>query len=373
VARTQAALYRELGADLHLSWSEAELPERERTKHVHRLHPYLGKFVPQLVEALLGRYVPRGGRVLDPFAGSGTTLVQSLESGYDALGVDVAAFNCLLMQVKTSRYDPFLLERELRDARSRLGESSARPEGYVRDWYAARAAAELLHFRSLVDDYEHADVLRVVLARAARSARLTTHFDLEFPRAPQREPYWCHKHRRTCRPVGEANKFLARYLLDTLERLKEFQRVRARSRAAEVVHGDAREVALQDSYDGLVTSPPYPGLIDYHEQHRYSYELLGLDDRREQELGAAERGTGRAAVDAYVEGITSVLTRCRDALAPGAPAIVVVNDRRDLYPGILGAAGFEVEARLERHVNRRTGRRAGEYFESVFVARPALP
>ena len=52
--RTQAALYREI--DLELSWSEEELPERERTKHVHRLHPYLGKFVPQLAEVFLHRY-----------------------------------------------------------------------------------------------------------------------------------------------------------------------------------------------------------------------------------------------------------------------------------------------------------------------------
>ncbi len=55
MAPTQAALYGELPVELHLSWSEEELPERERTKHVHRLHTYLGKFVPQLVEALLGR------------------------------------------------------------------------------------------------------------------------------------------------------------------------------------------------------------------------------------------------------------------------------------------------------------------------------
>ncbi len=210
--------------DLHLSWSESELPERERTKHVHRLHPYLGKFVPQLVQALLERYVRAGGRVLDPFAGSGTTLVQSLESGYDAVGVDVAAFNCLLMRVKTDRYDVFGLEKELREAGSRRGRSRRRPRGYLAEWYSARAAAELLHFRGLVDEYEHADVLRVVLARAARSARLTTHFDLEFPREPQRGSYWCHKHRRTCRPVEEADKFLGRYLVDTLERLKSFQR-----------------------------------------------------------------------------------------------------------------------------------------------------
>src|SRR5262245_66569389 len=77
--RSQDALYREI--DLDLSWSERDLPERERTKHVHRLHPYLGKFIPQLVEVLLARYVVPGGRVLDPFAGSGTTLVQALESG----------------------------------------------------------------------------------------------------------------------------------------------------------------------------------------------------------------------------------------------------------------------------------------------------
>ena len=367
---TQAALYEELG-ELQLSWSEAELPERERTKHVHRLHPYLGKFVPQLVEALLERYVRPGGRVLDPFAGSGTTLVQALESGYDAVGVDVAAFNCLLMRVKTGRHDLTLLERELRDVPTRLGRSRERPVGYLRDWFAPRAAAELLHLRSLVDEYEHADVLRVVLARAARSARLTTHFDLDFPKSPQREPYWCHKHRRTCRPVEEARKFVVRYLEDTLSRIQVYAAVRDERRAAEVVHGDAKEVDLDGPFDAILTSPPYPGLIDYHEQHRYAYELLGLDDRREREVGAAARGTSRAAVEEYSAGITEILRRCGDALAPGAPVIVVVNDRRDLYPAILERSGLRLVDRLERHVNRRTGRRAGEYFESIFVAERA--
>jgi hypothetical protein len=368
VALSQAALYDAIPEELQLSWSEAELPERERTKHVHRLHPYLGKFIPQLVERLLGRYVPPGGHVLDPFAGSGTTLVQALESGYDATGIDVAAFNGLLMRVKTSTYDEFLLENELRDALGRRGLAAVPENGYVREWFSARAAAELMHFRSLVDGYEHADVLRVVLARAARSARLTTHFDLDFPRRPQRDPYWCHKHRRTCRPVAEADKFLARYLVDTLRRLKDFQRVRARDRSARVLHGDARDVELGGPYDGIVTSPPYPGLIDYHEQHRYAYELLRLDDRRERELGAAARGTSRRAIEAYVEGISIVLRRCAGVLTPGAPVIVVVNDRRSLFPEILAKAGLRIDERLERHVNRRTGRRAGEYFESVFVA-----
>jgi hypothetical protein len=367
VASTQAQLYGEL--DLALSWSERELPERERTKHVHRLHPYLGKFVPQLVEALLERYVRPGGRVLDPFAGSGTTLVQALESGYDAVGVDIAAFNALLVSVKTREHDLELLDADVRDAVLRLGASGETPQGFVRDWFAPQAAAELLHFRALLDDYASRDVLRVVLARAARSARLTTHFDLDFPRAPQRAPYWCHKHRRTCRPVESANKFLARYLADTAARIRAFALARDPRRAAIVLHGDARELELGGPYDGVVTSPPYPGLIDYHEQHRYAYELLGLDDRRERELGAAARGTGKAAIEEYVAGVAGVLVRARDALRPGAPVCVVVNDRRDLYPEILERAGLRLDERLERHVNRRTGRRAGEYFESILVCR----
>ena len=55
------------------------------------------------------------------------------------------------------------------------------------------------------------------------------------------------------------------------------------------------------------------------------------------------------------------------SLEPDAPVIVVVNDRRDLYPEILARSDLRPADRLERHVNRRTGRRAGEYFESILV------
>ncbi len=309
MASTQDLLYAEI--DLELSWSERELPERERTRHVHRLHPYLGKFIPQLVEALLRRYVREGGRVLDPFAGSGTTLVQSLESGHAATGVDIAAFNCLLMRVKTQRYNLFTLERELRDACARLeafdvagADPPADVPAFVRSWYAPQAAAELVFWRALVGDYEHADVLRVVLAR---SARRTTHFDLDFPRAPQLEPYWCFKHRRTCRPVETARQFLRRYALDTVARLKDFARARDRTAEAAVLHGDSRALALAGPFDAVLTSPPYPGLIDYHEQHRYAYELLELPQCKAEELGSSARGTSRLAIRDYVDGVVATL------------------------------------------------------------------
>src|SRR3954469_9174878 len=111
---SQEALYASI--DLELSWSEDQLPQAERTKHVHGLHPYLGKFVPQLVEVFLGRWFRPGDRVYDPFAGCGTTLVAANLFGADPGGCDISAFNCLLARVKTARYSLGELELGLRGA-----------------------------------------------------------------------------------------------------------------------------------------------------------------------------------------------------------------------------------------------------------------
>jgi hypothetical protein len=372
VAVTQGELYREI--DLELSWSEAELPQVERTKHVHRLHPYLGKFIPQLVEVFLRRYFRPGECVYDPFAGSGTTLVEANSFGADAIGCDISAFNCLLMRVKTERHAVAGLELALRGAlREAAASSCAELPGaaqWLCRWYAPRALAELLAYRSAIDtlDPRHRDVARVILARAARSARLTTHFDLDFPDEPVTGPYFCHKHKRECRPVGEASKFLSRYTADTVRRLRAFAAVRT-TRKVTVLHDDARTVRLRARPAGVITSPPYPGLIDYHEQHRYAYELLGLEDRRTDEIGAAAGGRSLSAQGAYVEAMSEVFANTVSQLRRGAPILVVVNDSRDLYPPILARAGLQLEERITRHVNRRTGRRAGEFFEDVLLCR----
>jgi SAM-dependent methyltransferase len=360
--RTQAALYDEI--DLELSWSEAELPERERTKHVHRLHPYLGKYVPQLVEVFLGRYGRPGRLVWDPFAGSGTTLVEANAFGAPGAGCDISAFNCLLTRVKTAEYEreALLADAALLVDASLQDPTPEEPSPYLRSWFAPRALAELLAFRARIDGTAYPDLWRIVLSRAARSARLARHFDLDFPAEPVRGEYFCHKHRRTCRPVGEAAKFLRRYVRDAVTRVLAFGEVR-RSTEATVLHGDARALDPPGPVGLVVTSPPYPGLIDYHEQHAYAFELLGLQRRDAEEIGRGVAG--------YCEGVAEILARAGRALAPGGRIVVVVNDRRGLYDRILAAAGLRLEERSARHVNRRTGRRNGEYFEDVLVAVPA--
>jgi hypothetical protein len=356
---TQEALYADI--DLDLSWSEHELPERERTKHVHRLHPYLGKYVPQLVETFLSRYANEGDLVWDPFCGSGTTLVEANAFGARAAGCDVSAFNCLLSRVKTARYEPAtLLADVVRLTAPREPAELASTSAFLRRWYAPRAVAQLLAFRERISGTAYPDLWRVVLSRAARSARLARHDDLDFPREPAASEYFCHKHRRTCRPVEEADKFLRRYVRDATRRVLEFAETRTRWPVT-VVHGDARHVEPPDRVDLVVTSPPYPGLIDYHDQHAYAFELLGLERRDEEEIGRGVRG--------YCDGVAEVLRRAADALTPRGRIVVVVNDSRGLYERICQQAGLRLEQRLRRHVNRRTGRRRGEYFEDVLVLR----
>ena len=372
--RTQEALYAEIALDL--SWSEDELPQVERTKHVHALHPYLGKFIPQLVEVFLDRYFSPGDCVYDPFVGSGTTLVEANAYGASAVGCDLSAFNCLLADVKTATHSLGSLDLALRGALERSAKLVASVDTkdaseWLRTWYAPQALHQLLAYRMVAaDDLSEttANVARVILSRAARSARLTSHFDLDFPRSPVTESYWCFKHKRTCSPVQEAAKFLRRYTTDTVRRIREFAPLRSKAPVS-LIHGDARFVELPDAIDGIITSPPYPGLIDYHEQHQYAYELLGLADLRQDEIGAAEAGTGRAALQAYVEGIAATFQNASRFARSGAPVVIVVNDSRSLYPDILGRAGLVLEERLKRHVNRRTGRRAGEFFEDVLVCR----
>ncbi len=373
VGRTQEALYSEI--DLELSWSETELPQVERTKHVHGLHPYLGKYVPQLVQIFLERYFEPGESVYDPFVGSGTTLVEANVFGVDAIGCDVSAFNCLLSRVKTMPYALGALEMSLKTVLEEARQAGPAPhEGasdWLRRWYAPRALGELLRYYQIASerlDDPAWDVAKIILSRAARSARLTTHFDLDFPRTPTTQPYFCHKHKRMCRPVDEAEKFLSRYTVDTVRRVRAFAEVRS-SRQVDVVHGDSRELRLRRRVDGIITSPPYPGLIDYHEQHRYSYELLKLEDRREDEIGAASHGTSTRALDDYVEDMTAVFANAADQLRRDAPIVIVVNDSRSLYPTILRRAGLRLEDTITRHVNRRTGRRAGEFYESILVCR----
>jgi len=114
---------KKLGNDLNWSLSFDNLREKDTTKHVHRLHPYKGKFIPQLVEYFIDchtddfkkqSFFKKGDIVLDPFSGSGTTLVQAAELGIHAIGIDISRFNCMITDTKLLDYNLDSLTQDIK-------------------------------------------------------------------------------------------------------------------------------------------------------------------------------------------------------------------------------------------------------------------
>lgn len=376
------------GTDL----SFVNVREYERTKHVHRLHPYLGKFIPQLVEVFLRNYFKKGDSILDPFMGSGTTLIESNVLGINSAGVEISLFNHLITNVKTKKCNIPVLEREIKNILLKTEEFSKNllagqknltlledsfkkyktNSEYLNTWLADRSLQEILFYRDQIKNYQNQDILKVILSRATRSARLITHYDLARPKKPIREKYYCIKHKRTCWPVNEAMKFINRYSWDTIGRIKEFDNLRTNA-IMKTIQGDSREIDFNNvkgykggKFDGIFTSPPYVGLIDYHDQHRYAYELFNFDDNGFKEIGPASNGRGWEAKEQYKNDIIRVFQNMNKFLKPKAKIFVVVNDRDNLYPEVAEVCGYNIEKIYHRPVLMRTERDNARFSESIY-------
>jgi len=382
------------------------LPEYQRTKHVHRLHPYLGKFIPQLVEWFLTRYFKPDDVILDPFMGSGTTLVQSNEMKIHSIGIDVSPFNCLIAKVKTAKYNVVKARSEILEVERRVslfskyltnsGEVnlSLFPEermdslkesllaecnsDYLKTWFAPRTLLEMLYYRRLIPHYENQDLLKVVLSRAVRSTRLITHYDLATPKEPLPvgKQYWCKKHNKYCTPIDNCITKIHAYSEDTARRLAEFDKLRS-DKSSIVIQGDSRKVDLKQTLastsirnraiDGIFTSPPYVGQIDYHDQHIYAYELFGFPRQDNLEIGPKKRGKSKLAQREYIDGIAAVFKNALPLLKLDGKIFVVANDRFNLYPEIAQLSGLKIVEEFHRAVTKRTEQGDDPYQETIFL------
>ncbi len=450
-----------LGKDLNWHLSFVEYKESERTKHVHRLHPYKGKFIPQLVEYFLDNhkdnfkkevYFKNGDIVLDPFCGSGTALVQANELGMHAIGVDISAFNSLITNIKVGKYNRVELQNEFKNITYKLKAFIANSEtvkfenelltelakfnnkffpapefrykvnrGQINEYvYGKEKEKEFLPiFLNLVNDHkirlkqekadnfidkwylqhirneidfvadlikqikgqEIKDLVTIILSRTVRSCRATTHSDLATLKEPVTQTYYCSKHGKICKPLFSIFNWWGRYSIDTVQRIEIFNKLRTDTYQI-CLTGDARtiditeevgrlnpefaEILRKQKIQGIFSSPPYVGLIDYHEQHAYAYDLFGFKRRDDLEIGPLSKGQGSEARISYVHDIAEVLKNCKNFLANDYNVFLVANDKYNIYPQIAEESGMRIVNQYKRPVLNRTEKDKGAYSEIIF-------
>lgn len=464
LSRREANWKAQLGNDLNWHLSFDYLKEADTTKHVHRLHPYKGKFIPQLVEYFLDDHLDEfkneacfkpGDIVLDPFSGSGTTMVEANELGMHAIGIDISAFNAMIANIKVSHFDladvtnemnritaalkGFLTDSHTIEFDQKLSEALAefnvqyfpssdfkrrvhlkeidedvygkeklakflphyqqlvakyriklrqdKQDDFIGKWYLNHVRQEIDFVFSLVKQVANPStkkLISLVLSRTIRSCRATTHADLATLKEPVIAPYYCAKHGKVCKPLFSILSWWNTYCKDTVKRVSEFDGLRTGTLQG-CLAGDARTVDIVASLEaknsqlanlvkkqrirGIFSSPPYVGLIDYHEQHAYAYDLLGFARKDDLEIGRMSLGQSKEAREKYVDGIAAVLNNCRKHMVEDFDIFLVANDKFGLYPAIAAKTGMCIVEQFKRPVLNRTERDKAAYSEIIFHMR----
>ena len=272
-----------------------QLSARKDPKYVtHGLHPYKGKFYPQLAKGLINLSGLRpGGKIFDPFCGSGTTLLEGYLNGFQTFGCDFHPLAAKIAKAKVEILDvnPDVvreavgtLVKRIEQAPNRLPEEREQLYEHCLDeidrWFPTPVTYKLnwlLRSIRTVSEGVIRDFLEVVLSSIIREVSQQEPDDLRI--------------RKRKKPIQDGNVF--GLYLDALdvqyERIERFWSVRGYSpskfKPCKIVEGDSRKASTLDqlglkdsSIDLILTSPPYATALPYIDTDRLSLLVLfGMD------------------------------------------------------------------------------------------------
>lgn len=310
----------------------------------HGFHSYPARMHYMVARSLLSAWGEPGLRVLDPFCGSGTVLIEARRAGLAAVGVDLNPVACRVATVKVDRRGKGGIDRFEARAKAVVAASLQRVADRVatraplsaeeRQWYPPHVLRELagLHAEILaVEDQADREALRVVMSAIAvkfsRQRADTSDAKVEVRVGK-----------------GTPTKFFGRKAEELAERWRALgDELAAKSPRATVLEGDVRElsevVGRRGPFGLVITSPPYGGTYDYVEHHARRYPWLGVSAKamRHRELGARRHlEKGRGAKTRWDEEVTGMLRAIAAALDKGGRIVMLVGDGQ--------VAGSRVEA-----------------------------
>ncbi|MDB5308985.1 MAG: hypothetical protein JWO38_3187 [Gemmataceae bacterium] len=303
--------------------------------HVHGFHTYPARMHPETAARLVRAFVPAGGRVLDPFCGSGTVLVEALILGRTPIGVDLNPLAVRLARCKSRPRAGTELEYLVAQARvcaahaderrkAKAGATRRFPPEDV-DLFEPHVLLELDSLRAKLgtmrDDPAQADLSLVLSALLVKLSRKRG--DTSEKVAP----------RRTA--PGYAAKIFVQKTEDLARRLAALDGLlpSPRPRPAFVGQDDATELKTlpPGRVDAIVTSPPYAGTYDYVAHHALRLRWLGLDASPlvRGELGS--RSTYRRiapgdAGEAWSRELGRFFRAAAGVLPRGGPLVMLVAD-----------------------------------------------
>ncbi len=320
--------------DVLLAALDVSADEEQVMADVHGFHSYPARLHPKTARGLIEGFSKPGDRVLDPFCGSGTVVVEGRALGREAIGSDLNPLAVELSWLKSRGPTEKLVQDMLRSA-ARIAEVAEERRIAKADPYKRYMSADLdrypVHILLELDSISHGigllaqpEVIRML--RLVVSSMLTKLSFSEGDTTRQRAP------RRL--PSGFAIQLFHQKAEELARRFDAYRaRLPERAIRAYVGMSDARsmEKIEDDSIDLIITSPPYPGVYDYLEHHMHRIEWLGLRAHglAEGEIGARREYRQLRVEDAaarWRSEIGPTLYELRRTLAPGGRGVMVIAD-----------------------------------------------